>query len=131
MRTIIAGSRTITEIETVAAAVAASGFEITEVVCGGARGVDLLGAQWALEHGVTVNSAFSAEWRDITTPGAVIKVTKQGRRYNAMAGFDRNQKMVDYAEALIAVWDGHSPGTRDVINRARARGLKVFIQVEA
>ena len=37
MRVIIAGSRTITEIETVAAAIIASGFEITEVVCGGAH----------------------------------------------------------------------------------------------
>jgi hypothetical protein len=129
MRVIIAGSRTITEIETVAAAVAASGFEITAGVSGGARGVDLLGAQWALENGVPVKT-FSAEWRDITAPGAVIKVTKQGRRYNARAGFDRNQKMADYAEALIAVWDGRSPGTRDMIDRARARGLRVFIYTE-
>jgi hypothetical protein len=72
---------------------------------------------------------FSAEWRDITAPGAVIKVTKQGRRYNAMAGFARNQKMADYAEALVAVWDGRSSGTRDMLDRARARGLKVFVHI--
>jgi predicted Rossmann-fold nucleotide-binding protein len=130
MRVIIAGSRTITEIETVTAAIAASGFEITEVVCGGARGVDLLGAQWALGHGVPVNALFTAKWQDLDAPGAVVKTDKRGRKYNAMAGFDRNQKMVDYAEGLVAVWDGHSPGTRDVLNRARARGLKVFVQVE-
>jgi hypothetical protein len=43
VRTIIAGSRSITDPAIVGAVIAASGFEITEVVCGMAEGVDKLG----------------------------------------------------------------------------------------
>ena len=46
MKTIIAGSRSIDDITIVAAAVEASGFDITEVISGGARGVDHLGEMW-------------------------------------------------------------------------------------
>ena len=35
--------------------------------------------------------------------------------------------MAAYAEALIAVWDGVSGGTKDMIERAKAHGLKVYI----
>jgi len=35
--------------------------------------------------------------------------------------------MAEYAEALIAVWDGESRGTRDMIFKASNTGLKVFI----
>ena len=39
----------------------------------------------------------------------------------------RNQVMADHADALIAVWDGASKGTADMIDRAKKRGLKVFV----
>jgi hypothetical protein len=35
--------------------------------------------------------------------------------------------MSEYAEALIAVWDGRSKGTRNIITLARRKGLKVFV----
>jgi hypothetical protein len=35
--------------------------------------------------------------------------------------------MARYAEALVAVWQGNSPGTEHMIAVARARGLKVFV----
>ena len=46
MRVIIAGSRDIEDAKLVHDAVVASKFSITEVVSGGARGVDLLGLVW-------------------------------------------------------------------------------------
>lgn len=46
MRTIIAGSRSITDYALIQKAVSESGFEITEVVSGGAIGVDRLGERW-------------------------------------------------------------------------------------
>ena len=110
MRTIIAGSRTITDPSLVARAVAESGFEISMVLSGAARGVDHLGAEWARERGVPVQS-FPADWK----------------RLGRGAGPARNQAMVTQADALIAIWDGRSPGTRDVIERARAGGLHVFV----
>jgi hypothetical protein len=114
MKTIIAGSRGIEDIAVVAAAVEASGFRdrITEVVSGAARGVDRLGEQWAASVGIPVKSC-PADWK------------RQGRG----AGLVRNREMADYADALIAIWDGKSRGTRNMIELAEARGLKVFVHV--
>ena len=48
MRVIVAGSRGITDPNVVATAIAASGFQVTELVSGTARGADQLGEAWAL-----------------------------------------------------------------------------------
>lgn len=110
MKTIIAGTRTITDQFLVDRAVADSGFKISKVFSGKASGVDALGEQWAKANGVPVES-FPAEWN----------------RYGKMAGPLRNQSMVNRADALIAIWDGKSRGTMDVINRAKVKGIPVFM----
>lgn len=35
--------------------------------------------------------------------------------------------MANYAEALIAIWDGQSKGTKMMIDIANKKGLKVYI----
>jgi SLOG family YspA-like protein len=110
MKTIIAGSRTITDPMLVWRAIDHSGFEITEVVSGAAKGVDQIGEVWGLVHFVPVKY-FEADWD----------------RYGKSAGAIRNVQMAEYADALIAVWDGKSPGTKNMIETARKRGLKVFV----
>lgn len=110
MKVIVAGSRNITAFSTVQAAIEASCFEITEVVSGAAKGVDTLGEQWARENGVQIKR-FPADW------------TKNGRA----AGPIRNRQMAEYAEALIAIWDGVSRGTENMIEEARKRNLQVFV----
>jgi hypothetical protein len=35
--------------------------------------------------------------------------------------------MAQHADALVAIWDGKSPGTKHMIEVAKARGLSVFI----
>lgn len=110
MKTIIAGGRDITDYGLVCEAVKASGIEITEVVSGCARGVDRLGERWAGKNGVHVES-FPAQW------------TKFGKA----AGPLRNAEMAAYADALIAIWDGQSKGTKDMIEQAEKCGLHVFV----
>lgn len=110
MKTIIAGSRGITDIELVEEAIVRSKFEITAVISGTAKGVDRLGERWALENGVPV-SMFPPDWRT------------HGRR----AAFVRNSQMADEADALVAVWDGKSPGTKMMIDLATKKGLPVFV----
>lgn len=131
MKTIIAGSRGISDYSIVYNAIDASGLYglITEVVSGAARGVDRLGEFWAKEHRVRVKKfpVEKEEWENIDAPGARVKTRPDGSKYNANAGHDRNQRMADYADALIAIWDGKSPGTRDMIRRAEARGLKCYV----
>lgn len=110
MKVIIAGSRTITDLSIVETAIKASEFDITKVVCGMARGVDLLGRDWALKHSIPVIQ-FPANWKE----------------YGRAAGQIRNLAMAEYADALIAVWDGHSVGTKGMIHSASKRGLKIHI----
>ncbi len=110
MRVIIAGSRSIADAAVVAKAVAASGFAVTCVLSGRASGVDRLGEVWAEQQGVPIEY-FPADWG----------------RFGRAAGPLRNQRMADVAEALIAIWDGESTGTKDMIARARAKGLRVFV----
>ena len=110
MRTIIAGTRTLTDYALVVEAVKASGFDITVVISGAARGIDRLGERWAENNGLPVER-FPADWDT----------------YLKAAGDIRNGEMVAVAEALIAIWDGVSTGTANCIEQARERGLKVFV----
>jgi YspA, cpYpsA-related SLOG family len=111
MRTIIAGSRDIDfNLSTLCEAIANSGFAITEVISGGARGADRLGEVWAGINKLPCTQ-FLPDW---TTHGKA-------------AGILRNKRMAEYAEALIALWDGESRGTQNMIDEARKRGLKVYV----
>lgn len=110
MRTIIAGSSHITDYSMVAAAVEQSGWHPTAIISGGARGVDTLGECWAKDNDVPIER-FPADW------------AKHGKA----AGYQRNLLMAEHAEALIAVWDGESRGTKHMIDIARRAGLQVHV----
>lgn len=110
MKTIIAGSRSINSLNLVYKAVKDSSFIITEVVSGGARGIDSLAVVFAKQENIPY-IIMRADWD----------------RYGKSAGFRRNGEMANYAEALIAIWDGESRGTMHMINIAKERKLKVFV----
>ena len=112
MKVIIAGTRTITDKAILAEALMAcpKDIVITEVVSGCANGVDTLGELFAAEFNIPVKK-FPAEWD----------------AFGKAAGPRRNEQMARYADALIAVWDGQSRGTLDMIAKAKVRGLKVYV----
>jgi len=117
MRTIIAGSRTITDDHVLKKAVEESGFVVTEIISGGARGVDRLGEAYAKKAGIDL-VIFPANWN----------------AHGKAAGHIRNKRMARYAiedksrpGALIALWDGVSRGTLSMIDIAKDLGLKVFV----
>ena len=109
MKTIIAGSRCINDKEKVFNILSSFVKDITEVVSGEAKGVDRIGEDFAVHIGVPVKP-FKPNWNDLKVPGVIIKENKYGK-YNANAGKDRNIKMAEYADALIAIWDGKSTDT--------------------
>lgn len=122
MKTIIAGSRDIGSTmyndrriqsactSVIEHAVKESGFNITEVVSGCAFGVDKLGETWAEDNSIPIVK-FPADW-DL-----------HGRK----AGYVRNAQMAEYADALIAIWDGKSKGTANMIELAKNKELKVYV----
>jgi hypothetical protein len=112
MKVIIAGSRGITDEHLIFNAIKESGFEITEVVSGGAAGVDKFGEKYANRNDIPLK-IFLADWE----------------KKKASAGIIRNAEMANYAEALIAVWDGKSKGTKNMIEIAGRKGLLVFVEV--
>ena len=129
-RIIVAGSRSITERETVWSALDRLAEErwpgeSFEVVCGEAPGADTLGRTWAEARGFPVHS-LPAPWQDIEAPGAQVRTRRDGTQYNAAAGMARNAWMAAYGTHLVAFWDGKSPGTRGMIRLAEACGLPVW-----
>lgn len=106
--------------------VAESGFDISEVISGGAKGIDTLAVEWAVENDIEV-TVFEAAWHNLDHPDAIIKTTKWGQKYDARAGLRRNELMAVHAEAVIAIWDGQSKGTKHMLKMARKRELPTFV----
>ena len=99
MKIIIAGSRSLTPSKLqIAAALNEPCWFATEIVSGRAQGVDMAGEIFAEANDIPIKP-FPADWG------------KFGKR----AGFLRNAEMAKYADALLAFWDGQSPGTKSMI----------------
>ena len=80
------------------------------VISGTARGADREGEKWAEERGIEV-LRLDAKWE----------------QYGRRAGPIRNREMAQIAAGLVAIWDGKSPGTKDMVETARRLGLRVFV----
>ena len=112
MKVIIAGSRHMPSehFYKIDAAITMSGFQLTEVVCGMARGADLMGKQWAAEHNIPV-AEFPADWA----------------KYGKSAGTLRNSQMRDYADAAIIFIYANSRGSLNMWNQMQAVGKPTFV----
>jgi len=132
MYVIIAGSRLLTKEEVYAAIADCSiSCKITHVISGKApSGGDFWGEKWAIENEIPI-VPFPADWDNIDTPNAIVKVNSHGKSYNARAGFDRNQLMAEFAAAhngrLIAIYKGKSSGTKDMVKRAKALLIPCYV----
>jgi hypothetical protein len=109
MIVIIAGGRDFADYELLLATVQQSGFAISEIVSGCARGADTLGERYATDNGIKIRR-MRPDW-------------SLGR----VAGILRNKDMARVADGLIAFWDGKSRGTKNMIEEAEKRGLCVHV----
>lgn len=96
---------------------------ITQVMSGGAAGIDQDAIEWAKENNIPY-VIFNAKWGDLLIPGAKIKINKFGKKYNVLAGFQRNEEMAKNAEACVAFAGGN--GTKHMWETAKKYGLKRF-----
>jgi len=112
MKVIIAGSRTFTNYPLLfkKCSEMLSRHTDIEIVCGMAQGADKLGGMFATEKGYPIKE-FPADWD----------------RYGKSAGYKRNVQMAEYADALIAFWDGKSAGTKHMIDIVHQYGIKVRV----
>ena len=79
--------------------------ENDEIVSGGAKGVDACAEEYAKSKGLKLT-----------------RFLPQYDRYGNAAPLIRNKQIVEYADKVIAFWDGKSKGTRYVIEYAKKIG---------
>ena len=88
--------------------------EVTEIVSGGARGIDTSAREYALKNNIKLKE-FLPEYE----------------KYGRAAPLKRNMQIIDYADMVLAFWDGKSRGTKFVIDNCKRIGkrVKIFIKV--
>ena len=116
---IVAGGREFTDYyklrrELMAMALNTYHDKAVSIVSGMARGADALAVRFATEFKVQLHE-FPAQWQ--RPDGSTDK----------SAGFKRNQAMADFADGLLAFWDGQSRGTAHMIETMRKAGKPVHV----
>ena len=84
--------------------------ETDEIVSGGAKGVDTSARNYARSHGIRLTE-FLPEYE----------------KYGNRAPLVRNIQIIEYADIVLAFWDGQSHGTKFVIDNCRKMGVEVKI----
>ena len=84
--------------------------ETTEIVSGGAKGVDTSARLFARMKGFKLTEFFP-----------------EYDKYNRAAPLKRNIQIIEYADVVLAFWDGKSRGTKFVIDNCRERGIPCTI----
>ena len=98
MKLLIVGSRSITDFDL-------SPYipkETDTVISGGANGIDTLAERYSDLHRLS---------KYILRP--------KYNLYGRAAPLKRNEQMVDLADAVLVIWDGHSKGSEYTINYAK------------
>ena len=109
MKVAIFGSRSITEVDL-------KNFipeGVTEIVSGGARGIDTLAAEYARENGIKL-----------------VEFLPEYKLYGRGAPVIRDKLIAEYADEGIAFWDGSSAGTKHTINYFKELGKKLRIYLK-
>ncbi|MCI8497085.1 MAG: DUF2493 domain-containing protein [Clostridiales bacterium] len=84
--------------------------DTTEIISGGAKGVDSLAEAYAKEHHIPIRIFYP-----------------QYSIYGKAAPLVRNREIVQACDRLIAIWDGTSRGTQYTVQYARTAGKEVVI----
>ncbi len=85
---------------------------VTEIVSGGAKGIDEPAARFARIHGIKLTE-FLPDYA----------------RYGRGAPLKRNEQIANYADAGIAFWNGSSRGTKYTIDLFRTLGKPITVVI--
>lgn len=83
---------------------------VTEIVSGGARGIDTCAKEYALKHRIKLTE-FLPDYE----------------KYGRIAPLKRNLQIIDYADEVFAFWDGKSKGTYFVIENCKSKNKKIRV----
>lgn len=83
---------------------------VTEIISGGARGVDTCAREYAQAHNIQLTEFLP----DYT-------------RYGRGAPLKRNLEIIAYADVVLAFWDGKSRGTKYVIDNCKKQGVPIRV----
>lgn len=84
--------------------------DTTEIVSGGARGIDSCAREYANTHNIRLTE-FLPEYE----------------RYGRSAPLKRNLQIIRYADIVLAFWDGKSHGTRFVIEHCKKENVPIRV----
>ena len=85
---------------------------ITEIVSGGAKGVDSCAKEFAIANNIKLTE-FLPDYQ----------------KYKRGAPLKRNLEIIEYADLVIAFWDGKSKGTKFVIDNCQKRNKTVDVYI--
>lgn len=78
----------------------------TQIISGGAKGVDSIAAAYAQNHGIPL-----------------VEYRPDYQRYGRAAPLVRNRQIVDSCDMVLAFWDGVSRGTAYTVRYAKQKGV--------
>ena len=81
-----------------------------EIVSGGAKGIDTCAAEFAHENNIKLTE-FLPDYK----------------RFGRGAPLKRNITIIEYADTVLAFWDGKSKGTAFVIDSAKKLGKEIRV----
>ena len=120
LKIIIAGSRTITDYDQLVYALTGAiqagiltSADSFEIVSGGAIGVDTLARRYATEFGLKLTE-MKPQYKGPNDRGAPLR---------------RNKDIANYGDVLIAIWNGYSTGTNDIIQYTKSLGKPVYVHI--
>lgn len=85
----------------------------TEILSGGAKGVDTSAREYAISHGLKLTE-FKPDYA----------------RFGKGTPLKRNLQIIDCADLVLAFWDGSSKGTKFVINKCKELGKEIKIYIK-
>ena len=84
----------------------------TEIVSGGAVGIDTCAEKYAKEKGL-IFTKFLPDYESHSRQAPIL----------------RNIDIIDYSDEVIAFWDGKSRGTKFVIDRCNKKNVKITVHI--
>ncbi len=83
---------------------------ITEIVSGGAIGVDTIAKRYAIRHNLKLT-----------------EFLPNYKLFGKRAPLIRNLSIIEHADKVIAFWDGYSRGTKFVIDNCKEKNIPIDI----